>query len=86
MVSQLPAGNPADRRDQSDPDIDIYRDGQLVARGISGAANLETFTTPVLAGPDIFVADLREFRYADTDSSAAFPDRVRFDVSMTPVP
>lgn len=82
----LPPDNPADPRDQSDPDIDLYRNGQLVARGISGTANREVFSTPVLSGPDIYVADLREFRYADPDSPATFPDRMCFDVSMTPEP
>jgi hypothetical protein len=81
----LPADDPRDPRDQSDPDIDLFRDGRVVARGIGGDANEETLRTPTLTGPDIYVADLREFRYADPQSPAGFPDRMCFDVSMTPV-
>jgi hypothetical protein len=86
-----------DERDQSDPDIVIFRDGQisctvtvndfLVPCGTSGAANEEIFTTPTaLTGPDTYVADLREFRYADPESPVDFPTRMCFDVSFTPVP
>ena len=82
----LPADDPRDPRDQSDPDIDLFRNGQVVARGISGDANEEVLRTPILVGPDIYVADLREFRYADPDSPADFPGRMCFDVSMSPVP
>jgi hypothetical protein len=85
-TTSLPPDDVLDARDQSDPDIDIHRNGRLIVRGISGDANREIFTTPVLSGPDIYVADLREFRYADPDSPATFPDRICFDVSMTPVP
>jgi hypothetical protein len=81
----LPADNPGDPRDQSDPDIDLFRNGRVIARGIGGQANEEVFRTPILTGPDIYVADLREFRYADPESPAGFPGRMCFDVSMTPV-
>jgi hypothetical protein len=82
----LPPDDPTDPRDQSDPDMHVFLDGVLVARGIGVDRNREVFTTPVLAGPDIYVADLREFRYADPASPATFPDRMCFDVSMGPVP
>lgn len=85
-ADQLPPDDPADPRDQSDPDLFIFRDGQIADFGNSGEANEELFTTPVLSGPDIYVADLREFRYADPDSPIGFPDRMCFDVSFTPVP
>ena len=64
----------------------IFRDGRVVAFGISGEANQEVFSTGLLSGPDTYVADLREFRYADPDSPLDFPDRMCFDVSFTPVP
>jgi hypothetical protein len=82
----LPADDPADPRDQSDPDIAIFRDGRVAEFGFSGEANREVFTTAVLSGPDTYVADLREFRYADPDSPLGFPDQMCFDVSFTPVP
>ena len=75
-----------DDRDQSDPDIFIFRDGLLAHFSNKGDANEEIFTTPILSGPDIYVADLREFRYADPDSPLGFPDQMCFDVSFTPVP
>jgi hypothetical protein len=84
-TAELPADNPEDPRDQSDPDMFIFRNGQLVDFGNSGVANQEVFTTPVLSGPDTYVADLREFRYADPESPVDFPNRMCFDVSFTPV-
>jgi hypothetical protein len=82
----LPPDDPTDPRDQSDPDMFIFRDGLLAVFGNSGDANEEIFRTPILSGPDIYVADLREFRYADPDSPLGFPDQMCFDVSFTPVP
>ena len=82
----LPPDDPADPRDQSDPDLFIFRDGLVVDFGNSGDANQETFTTPIISGPDIYVADLLEFRYADPQSPVGFPDQMCYDVSVTPVP
>ena len=71
-------------RDRSDPDIFIYRDGQLVAVGNSGDDDVENFTTLVLPA-DTYAVDLQEFRYADEDgASSDFPEQICFDVSMTP--
>jgi hypothetical protein len=84
-TAELPPDNPEDPRDQSDPDMFIFRNGQVVDFGNSGVANQEVFTTPVLSGPDTYVADLREFRYADPESPVDFPNRMCFDVSFTPV-
>ena len=88
-TADLPPDDPEDARDQSDPDLFIFRDGRvedLDNIGNSGEANEEIFTTAVLSGPDTYVADLREFRYADPESPVGFPDRMCFDVSFTPVP
>jgi len=84
-ADQLPPDNLQDERDQSDPDMFIFRDGRIVAFGISGEANQEIFSTGVLSGPDTYVADLREFRYADPESPVDFPNRMCFDVSFAPV-
>ena len=78
--------NPDDPRDRSDPDMFIFLDGGIVDFGASGDADGEIFTTTALSGPDTYVADLREFRYADPDSPVDFPTRMCFDVSFTPVP
>jgi len=85
-TAALPPDDPADPRDQSDPDIALFRDGLVADFGLSGDANQEIFTTTTLSGPDIYVADLREFRYADPNSPFDFPTQMCFDVSMTPVP
>ena len=78
--------DPNDPRDRSDPDMYIFLDGAIVDFGTSGNADEEIFRTITLTGPDMYVADLREFRYADPDSPLGFPDRMCFDVSFTPVP
>jgi hypothetical protein len=78
--------DPNDPRDRSDPDIFIFLNGVPVEAGLSGAADEEIFRTTTLSGPDTYVADLREFRYADPDSPPDFPNRMCFDVSFAPVP
>jgi hypothetical protein len=78
--------DPNDPRDRSDPDLYIFLDGAIVDFGTSGNADEEIFRTTTLTGPDTYVADLREFRYADPDSPVGFPDRMCFDVSFTPAP
>jgi hypothetical protein len=85
-TADLPPDDLSDPRDQSDPDMFIFLDGQVVDFGNSGVANQEIFTTGLLSAPDIYVADLQEFRYADPESPLGFPDQMCFDVSFTPVP
>lgn len=71
-------------RDQSDPDIYMYLNGVEVARGISGTENSEVFVTQILSA-DTYVADLQEFRFSDADGApASYPERICFDVTMTP--
>jgi len=74
-----------DDRDQSDPDIFIQLNGQIVAWGLSGDNNLETFATQnTLIAGNTYVADLHEWRYQDVDGAPAnFPDVICFDYSMT---
>jgi hypothetical protein len=79
-----PTADPLDR-DQSDPDMYIVRDGILVADLTSGVENLETGLTSVLA-PGTYIADLRDWRYADSARPASYPPVVCFDVSFTPTP
>ncbi len=76
--------DPNDATDRSDPDLFVFRNGDLVAFGISGVADEEVFVgqNPLPAG--LYVAELQEFRYSDDDSPTDFPDRVCFDVSITP--
>ena len=79
----LPVDDPLDPQDQSDPDIFIFRDGQFIDLSQLGDANEEIFTTD-LSGPDIYVAELLEFRYFDEATAATFPEPMCFDVSFTP--
>jgi hypothetical protein len=79
-----PAPTPPDEiRDRSDPDMFIYLNGGLVAFGNSGVDDSETFTTQSLPA-NLYVADLEEWRFGDPDKSSDFPDRICFDVTMTP--
>lgn len=78
------ADDPSDPSDRSDPDLFVFRDGALVAFGISGIADEEVFVGQNPLPEGLYVADLLEFRYRDTDSPTNFPSRVCFDVSITP--
>jgi hypothetical protein len=69
-------------RDRSDPDIYIYLYGEIVAVGVSGVDDSETFTTQVLPAGN-YVADVHEWRYEDPDASSDYPDQICFDVTMT---
>ena len=77
-----PPADPIDIRDRSDPDIYIYSNGVIVARGVSGDDDSETFTTQVLPA-GLYVADLHEWRFEDPDASSDFPDQICFDLTMT---
>jgi hypothetical protein len=81
--------DPMNDRDQSDPDMYIYRDGVLVADLTSGEENLETTVPPEGLGPisllaGTYVADLRDWRYVDPERPATYPPIVCFDVRFTP--
>ena len=83
-TSDPPPTPPDEIRDQSDPDMFIYRSGQIVAIGNGPDANSEVFTTPVLPA-GTYVADLHEWRYEDADgASSDFPEQICFNVSMSP--
>jgi hypothetical protein len=92
-VAMLPPDDPDDPVDQSDPDILIYRNGQILnqfvgddTQGLSGDANAEIFTTPDPLAAGDYVMDLNEFRYEDSDTAPGFPARSCFDVTITTVP
>jgi hypothetical protein len=84
-----PTADPDDR-DQSDPDINIFRNGVGLLPfplGRSGDANSEVFTTPNLTA-DTYTAFIQEFRYEDDEAllgtPASFPEQICFDITMTP--
>ena len=68
----------------------VWQNGNFVARGVSGDARSETFTTPTLFAGTTYVADLQEWRYADDDPDAgtpdSYPEQICFDVSFTATP
>lgn len=93
-VAQLPPDDPQDDRDQSDPDIWFYLNGNVqnrrvgnVDQGLSGEANRENFITPNTLQPGDYVMDIVEFRHQDEETDTdAFPARSCFDVTIQPAP
>jgi hypothetical protein len=84
-TSDPPPTPPDVIRDQSDPDMFIFRRGAIVAVGNGPDDNSEVFTTQTLPA-DTYVADLQEWRFADEDgASSDFPEQICFDVSMSPL-
>lgn len=84
-TTATPATPDPDDRDQSDPDMLIVSNGVLVADLRSGAENVESGTTQELA-PGTYVADLRDWRYADPERPDSYPPKVCFDVRFSPTP
>ncbi len=82
-TSDPPPTPPDEIRDQSDPDIFVWRRGALVALGNSGDDNSEVLTTQVLPA-DTYSVSLQEWRYEDESASSDFPDQICFDVTVAP--
>jgi len=88
-----PTADPNDR-DQSDPDMYIQRDGNIVAFGVGADDNNETFTTQsTLFAGNTYVADIHDWRFEDFDVDGAppgYPDTPNsdmcFDITMTATP
>ena len=78
-----PPADPIVIRDRSDPDMFIWLNGGLVAYGISGVDDFETFTTQELSAGS-YVAEIQEWRYSDEDASSDFPEQICFDITMSP--
>ena len=84
-TTATPATADPDDRDQSDPDMFIYRNGQLVAIGNGPNENEETFTTQRLPA-DTYVAALQEWRFEDQEGAPdTYPEQICFDVTMSPL-
>lgn len=79
-----PTPDPSDA-DQSDPDMILWQRGNVVLELLSEAENVETGRTPFLQA-GTYVADLRDWRYADPDISSSYPSTVCFDVRFDPTP
>ena len=95
-LAMLPADDPANERDQSDPDMYFFRNGAIQNRcldlscsnveGTSGAANVESFTTQSVLQPGTYVVDFVDWRFKDRETSPDYPGRTCFDISVTPAP
>jgi hypothetical protein len=84
-TSDPPPTPPDVIRDQSDPDIYIYREGTLVASGRSPDDNSEVLPSPVsLSSAFTYVVDIEEWRYDDQDASSDFPEQICFAVTFAP--
>ncbi len=81
----LPPSADPDDRDQSDPDMLLVQNGNLIMSLVSAEENLETGTTPTLQ-PGTYIADLRDWRFADAERAVGYPSAVCFDVSFNPTP
>jgi hypothetical protein len=68
-------------REHSDPDLQLWRNGQSMLRAVSCEPNQEVATSGNLL-PGDYVIDLTEFRYADPESRANFPEQTCFDVTI----
>lgn len=79
-------------RDQSDPDMYIQLNGQIVAFGLSPDDNNETFTTQsTLFAGSTYVADIHDWRFEDVDGAPpGYPDTPNgdmcFDITFTATP
>ena len=84
-----PTADPNDR-DHSDPDIIIFHGPipEEIARAETDAVpNMEpTFRTPMMFASDTYVAFIEEWRFHDSIAATTFPQRICFDVSLTPTP
>ena len=83
---QLPPDDPLDDRDQSDPDIYLFRGPQFIEQGSSPDENTETFRTPVLQAGATYIAAVEDWRFDDELAPSSYPDRICFDVSFASTP
>jgi hypothetical protein len=63
----------------------LVQNGNLIMSLLSGDENIETGTTPTLQG-GTYIADLRDWRYADVERAVGYPSVVCFNVSFTSTP
>jgi len=92
-LALLPPDDPADDRDQSDPDMFYFLNGQIQnlavggdAEGTSGDANVENFTSFNLLAPGEYVIDFNDWRFEDIETDPGYPPRTCFDFTITPAP
>ena len=67
----------------SDPDFRVLRNGVQQAFGFSCTPNQEELTTGTLI-PGTYVMAVTDYRVADEDTIAGYPNRMCIDVTVTP--
>ena len=71
--------NDPENSEHSDPDYQVWRDGQLFWTGFSCEPNSEVSTTNGWLAAGDYVIDINDYRHADTDSPVDYPEQVCFD-------
>lgn len=72
------ADSDPETHEHSDPDFLVYRNGGRLVAGFSCEPNSETAASGTLAAGE-YVIDINEFRHADEESPAGYPEQVCFD-------
>lgn len=75
-----------DDRDQSDPDIYLFRGPQFIDQGTSSDENTETFRTPILEEGATYIAVIEDWRFDDELAPSSYPERICFEVSFASTP
>jgi hypothetical protein len=68
-----------ENHEHSDPDLAVWQDGNFVWFGFSCEPNSEVTTTNGSLAAGDYVIDINEYRHADEDSPAGFPEQICFD-------
>ena len=82
--------------DRSDPDLWLYRNGDLLnmcpgatcfdtGSGISGDADTETMDTVTLSA-DTYALAFNDWRFGDEERSSDYPSETCFTITMNPLP
>ena len=83
-TNDVPGPDPNDPdavRDRSDPDLYLYRQGNLIANSTEGTADLEVFNMN-LPDEGTYVVEFEEWRFHDTNISSDFPSQVCYDITL----
>jgi hypothetical protein len=71
--------NDPENSEHSDPDFLVWKDGQLFWIGYDCDPNTEMSTTNGFLVAGDYVIDINDYRHADEDSPAGYPEQVCFD-------
>ncbi|MDX2413354.1 MAG: carboxypeptidase-like regulatory domain-containing protein [Woeseiaceae bacterium] len=85
-TTPTPVTPDVDDRDQSDPDIYLFRGPQFIGQGTSPDDNTETFRTPILEAGATYIAAVEDWRFDDEMAPSSYPERICFEVSFASTP